>query len=134
MSRRRYLVERLGARWKIRTELREHGPYETQSEAIAAAIDAAQRIGPTERHGAQVLMQQRGPTYRILWTFGEDPYPVSNEDVALLLGQSLAARRRRPVGKPIPWREQKVLDGDLDEFMAASLAARVDEGAAKQAD
>lgn len=77
MSRRRYLVERLGARWKIRTELREHGPYETQSEAIAAAIDAAQRIGPTERHGAQVLMQQRGPTYRILWTFGEDPYPVS---------------------------------------------------------
>jgi len=28
---------------------------------------------------------------------------------------------------------QKVLDGDLDEFMAASLAARVGEGGDKQA-
>ncbi len=28
---------------------------------------------------------------------------------------------------------QKVLDGDLDEFMAASLAARVGEGADKEA-
>ena len=27
---------------------------------------------------------------------------------------------------------QKVLDGDLDEFMAASLAARVGEGGDKQ--
>jgi len=93
MSRRRYLVERLGARWKIRTEHQEHGPYATQSEAIAAAIDAAQRTGPAERHGAQVLVQQLGPTYRILWTFGEDPYPLSNEDVAFLLGPSPAAPR-----------------------------------------
>ena len=129
MSRCRYRVERLGACWKIRSEHQEHGPYATQSEAIAAAIDAAQRTGPTARHGAQVLVQQRGSTYRILWTFGEDPYPLSNEDVAFLLEQSPAARRRRRLGKPIPRREQKVLDGGLDEFMAASLAARVGEGA-----
>jgi Uncharacterized protein conserved in bacteria (DUF2188) len=118
MSRRRYLVERLGDRWKIRSEHQEHGPYASQSEAIAAAIDAAQRTGPAERHGAQVLVQQRGPTYRVLWTFGEDPYPLSNEDVAFLLEQSPAARRRRRVGKPLRWREQTVLDGGLDEFMA----------------
>ena len=129
MSRRRYLVEPFGACWKIRTEHQEHGPYATQIEAIAAAIDAARRTGPAERHGAQVLVQQLGPTYRILWTFGEDPYPLSNEDVVFLLEQSPAARRRRRDCKPIPRREQKVLDGDLDKFMAASLAATVGEGA-----
>jgi hypothetical protein len=91
MPRRRYLVERIGTRWKIRIEHQEHGPYATQSEAVAAAIDAAHRSGPAETDGTQVLVQRLDPTYRILWTFGEDPYPLSNEDVAFLLEPSPAA-------------------------------------------
>jgi hypothetical protein len=88
MSRRRYLVERLGDRWKIRIEGQEHGPYATQGEAIAAAIDAAYRTGPGEAEGTQVLVQRLDPTYRILWTFGEDPFPPSGEDIAFRLAPS----------------------------------------------
>ncbi len=66
MPRRRYLVERLGGGWKIRIEHQEHGPYATQGEAIAAAIDAAHRAGPEQADGTQVLVQRLDPTYRIL--------------------------------------------------------------------
>src|SRR5262249_49922523 len=70
MSRRRYIVERAGARWKIRIEDLEHGPYESQLEAITAAIAAAQRAGADEAMATEVLVQRLDPTYRIVWTFG----------------------------------------------------------------
>jgi hypothetical protein len=85
MSRRRYLVERIGTRWKVRIEDQERGPYSTQGEAIAAAINAAQQAGPAEPDGTQVLVQRLDPTYRILWTFGEDPFPPTDKDIAFRL-------------------------------------------------
>jgi len=88
MSRRRFLVERVGTRWKVRVEDQEHGPYATQAEAIEAAIDAANRDGPTQADGAQVLVQRLDPTYRILWTFGEDPFPPTETDIAFRLAPS----------------------------------------------
>ena len=88
MSRRRYLVERAGARWKIRIEDEEHGLYATQAEAATAAIDAAHRAGAEQEEGTQVLVQRLDPTYRIIWTYGEDPFPPSDEDIALGLAPS----------------------------------------------
>ena len=88
MPRRRYLIERVGTRWKIRLEDQEHGPYLTQGEAIAAAIDAAHRAGDEEPDGTQVLVQRLDPTYRIIWTFGEDPFPPSDMDIAFRLAPS----------------------------------------------
>ncbi len=88
MARLRYLVERVGTRWKIRIDEQEHGPYATQGEAIAAAIDAAQRAGDGEPDGTQVLVQRLDPTYRIIWTFGEDPFPPSDMDIAFRLAPS----------------------------------------------
>ena len=88
MSRRRYLVERVGARWKIRIEDQVPCSYASQSEAIAAAIEAAQQVGLTQADGAEVLVQRLEPTYRILWTFGEDPFPPTDKDIAFRLAPS----------------------------------------------
>ena len=88
MPRRRYLVERVGARWKIRIEDQELGPYLSQTEAVAAAIEAAQQAGPEEADGTQVLVQRLDPTYRIIWTFGEDPFPPTDKDIAFRLAPS----------------------------------------------
>src|SRR5437660_11393055 len=88
MPRRRYLVERVGARWKIRIEDQELGPYLSQIEAVSAAIDAAQQAGADEADGTQVLVQRLDPTYRIIWTFGEDPFPATDKDIAFRLAPS----------------------------------------------
>jgi len=88
MPRRRYLVERVGTRWKIRIEEHELGPYVSQAEAVSAAIDAAQQAGPDETDGTQVLVQRLDPTYRIIWTFGEDPFPPTDKDIAFRLAPS----------------------------------------------
>ena len=88
MARLRYLVERAGTRWRVRLEDHEQGPYATQCEAALAAIEAAQQAGPDEVHGTQVLIQRLDPTYRIIWTFGEDPFPPSDKDIAFRLAPS----------------------------------------------
>ena len=88
MARRRFLVERVGSRWKVRVEDQEHGPYASQTEAIAAAIDAAQQAGSAQADGTQVLVQRLDPTYRILWTFGEDSFPPTEQDIAFRLAPS----------------------------------------------
>jgi hypothetical protein len=85
MTRRRYLVERAGIHWKIRIEDHQQGAYATQCEAVAAAIEAAHQAGPAEAHGTQVLVQRLDPTYRIVWTFGEDSFPPSDEEIAFRL-------------------------------------------------
>jgi hypothetical protein len=38
--------------------------------------------------GTQVLVQRLDPTYRILWTFGEDLFPPSEKDIAFRLAPS----------------------------------------------
>jgi hypothetical protein len=35
-----------------------------------------------------VLVQRLDPTYRILWTFGEDPFPPPEKDIAFRLAPS----------------------------------------------
>jgi hypothetical protein len=87
MPRQRFLVERVGS-WKVRVEDQEHGPYATQTEAVVAALEAAQLAGPAQADGTQVLVQRLGPTYRILWTFGEDPFPPTETDIAFRLAPS----------------------------------------------
>jgi hypothetical protein len=88
MLRRRYMVERAGTRWKIRIEDQEHGDYDSQLEAITAAIAAANRDGTDEAASTQVLVQRLDPTYRIVWTFGEDPFPPTDKDIAFRLAPS----------------------------------------------
>ena len=51
MARRRFLVERVGSRWKVRVEDQEQGLYATQTEAVVAAIDAAHQAGPAQADG-----------------------------------------------------------------------------------
>ena len=69
-------------------EDQELGPYGSQAEAVGVAIDAAQQAGPDEVDGTQVLVQRLDPTYRIIWTFGEDPFPPTDQDIAFRLAPS----------------------------------------------
>jgi hypothetical protein len=72
MSRAEYFVLRDGYRWKVRLN-GEDCSFQTQSEAMKAAIDAAQAAG---RAGldAQVLVQGYSGFWQSEWTYGRDLY------------------------------------------------------------
>jgi hypothetical protein len=74
MARARYFVVLHEGQWKINYEGTHYGPYDTQRDAIRAAVDAAHRWGK-EGHDAQVLVQGADNEFRTEWTYGHDPYP-----------------------------------------------------------
>jgi hypothetical protein len=62
--------------WKVRFGSKHAGPYATQKEAIAAAVDAAHKVGKTNPDGALVRVQGTNNEFRAEWTYGKDPYPT----------------------------------------------------------
>jgi hypothetical protein len=70
---KQYRVEPHGERWRFKVDGTQHGPFTSKIEAIAAAIAAAQRLGPEFHDRSQVLVQQVDRSYRVLWTHGRDP-------------------------------------------------------------
>ena len=73
MARAEYYVLSNGGSWKVRHSGQDH-LYDTQANAIKAAVDAAHQSGK-DGHNAQVLVQGQGGQWRTEWTYGDDPYP-----------------------------------------------------------
>ncbi len=92
MQRKKFLVEHDAAQWKITADAAAFGSFAEKRDAIAFAIDVAYRAGPFHRLGSQVLLQRRDGTYRIIWTFGIDPYPMEYRDPPL----PIFRRRTKP--------------------------------------
>ena len=74
MARTEYVVVQHEGSWAISYAGIRHGPYKSKRDAIRFAVDAAYKAGCLG-HYAQVLLQKRGKTTRIEWTYGTDPYP-----------------------------------------------------------
>ncbi len=70
---KQYRVEPEGERWRIKVDGTQHGPFTSKIEAIAAAIDDAERLDPELQRRSQVLVQQVDRSYRVLWTHGRVP-------------------------------------------------------------
>jgi hypothetical protein len=81
MSRAEYLVLQDGLQWKVRLN-GEDCAFETQSDAMTAAIDAANAAG---RAGldAQVLVQGHSGHWRSEWTYGRDLYSAKYQSTSL---------------------------------------------------
>ena len=69
-----YFVLNDDGHWKIKAGYRFTGPYDSQTEAMYAAIDYAEKDGQAGR-AAEVLVQGEDRAYRVEWTYGRDPYP-----------------------------------------------------------
>jgi hypothetical protein len=74
MARAHYYVVLHEGQWKISFDGKHYGPYNTQADAIAVAVDAAHKSGQNG-HDAQVLVQGANNQFRTEWTYGGDPYP-----------------------------------------------------------
>ena len=59
--------------WKVRFLGKHNGPYETQMEAIAAAVKAATNAGKINPGGAEVRVQGPNNNFRTEWTNGRAP-------------------------------------------------------------
>ena len=74
MPQSRYFVVRDRDEWFIRLEDEEFGPYQSQSQALLFAIDAAQKLG--ERgDNAEVCVMGLDGHFRPEWAYGRDAYP-----------------------------------------------------------
>jgi hypothetical protein len=73
-SRIQYFVVFHENEWKISLNGKHYGPYQTQANAIRAAVDAA-HIEGGKGNDAQVLVQGQNNQFRTEWTYGNDPYP-----------------------------------------------------------
>jgi hypothetical protein len=104
MQRKKFLVEHYAAQWKITADGAAFGSFAEKRDAITFAVDAAYRVGPLHRLGTQVLIQRRDGTYRIVWTFGIDPYPMEYRDPPL----PIFRRRTKPraTAKKAPGRKR----------------------------
>jgi hypothetical protein len=71
MPEPRYFVVQHDDTWLIKFDDEEYGPYNTQSEAMLFAIDAAQKLG---EQGAQVCVMGENGHFRPEWTYGQGPY------------------------------------------------------------
>lgn len=74
MARTQYFVVNHQGQWKVSLNGTHYGPYNSQSSAIRAAVDAAHTEGRNGRE-AQVLVQGANNQFRAEWTYGNDPYP-----------------------------------------------------------
>jgi hypothetical protein len=74
MARAQYFVVLHGGEWKVKFGDNHYGPYNTQKEAITAAVNAAHGSGKNG-YDAQVLVQGQDNKFRTEWTYGNDPYP-----------------------------------------------------------
>ena len=74
MARAQYVVVNKGGQWMIALDGQHYGPYDTQGDAIRAAVDTAHSAGK-KGFDSQVLIQGVDNKFRTEWTYGHDPYP-----------------------------------------------------------
>src|SRR6266568_2353411 len=72
-----YIVAKDGNRWMINLQGDQFGPYETQRDAIQAAVEAAHTSGD-QGYDAKVLVPVGINQFRTEWTYGHDQYPTQN--------------------------------------------------------
>jgi hypothetical protein len=60
--------------WRVRVDGRLEGSFETQAEALRAAIDAANDAGERGLK-AQVFTQGRDDQFKVVWRYGGNPFP-----------------------------------------------------------
>ena len=74
MARAQYFVVLHNDEWKIKHGDKHYGPYSSQTAAIKAAVDTANKAG-LDGQDSQVLVQDQNHRFRTEWTYGHDPYP-----------------------------------------------------------
>ena len=74
MARAQYFVVLHNDEWKIKHGEKHYGPYPSQTAAIKAAVDTANKAG-LDGQDSQVLVQDLNHQFRTEWTYGHDPYP-----------------------------------------------------------
>ena len=74
MARLQYVVVFHNNQWKISHGGQHVGTYDSQTQAIRAAVDLAHSAGK-RGDDAQVLIQGQDNKFRTEWTYGNDPYP-----------------------------------------------------------
>jgi hypothetical protein len=73
MTAEQYLIIQDNGEWKISFKDKQYGPYESQQEAIDAAIDCACAMGDIGID-AQVLVQEVDKEQRTAWSYSLDFY------------------------------------------------------------
>ena len=73
MAAEQYLVIQDNGEWKIGFKDKLYGPYESQQEAIDAAIDCAYAMGDIGID-AQVIVQETGKELKTAWSYSLDFY------------------------------------------------------------
>jgi hypothetical protein len=71
MAAEQYFIVQDNNEWKISFKDEHYGPYDTQQEAIEAAIDAAYAMGEIGID-AQVLVQDADQKLRTEWSYGQN--------------------------------------------------------------
>ncbi len=73
MAAEQYFIVNDNNEWKFSFNDKQYGPYDTQQDAVEAAIDEAYAIGEIEID-TEVLVQDAEQKLRPAWTFGQDFY------------------------------------------------------------
>ena len=71
MAVEQYFILQDNYEWKISFKDKHYGPYDTQQDAIEAAIDAAFAMGEIGID-AQVLVQDTDQELRTEWSYGQN--------------------------------------------------------------
>ncbi len=75
MPQSRYFVVRNeNDEWMIKFEDEQFGPYQSQSEALLFAIEAAQKLGERGANAEVCLMGLNGH-FHPEWSYGRDAFP-----------------------------------------------------------
>ena len=109
MLRPQYIVLQLHSEWRIRHDGKHYGPYDTEREAVFAAIEAADKAG-SHGHEARVLVQSGFTGHlQVEWTRG-DPYPHDMQLRNAVAGKLENQKRQRGWGVlevPVQRRHQR---------------------------
>ena len=73
MVAEQYIILLHNNEWKISFKDKLYGPYDTQQDAIDAAIDCAYAMGEIGID-TEVLVQDAGQKFRTAWSYGPDFY------------------------------------------------------------
>jgi hypothetical protein len=73
MAAEQYFILQDNNEWKISFNGRQYGPYDTQQDAIEAAIDAAYAMGDIGID-TEVLVQDGDRKHTTAWSYGQDYY------------------------------------------------------------
>lgn len=98
MKRVIYYVSHEEEGWYIASEGKLCGPHATQGKALHQAIGSAYRAGACGSH-SHVFMQGKDGSWRNVWSYGHDPYPLQN--IVYYIGAVISACK---AAAEIGWR------------------------------